>query len=245
MAYLTAEIIIYLLVALLIGLAIGWVIWGFGRTAMLERARAEGRRDAEEAEAMGAHEAEAIASLHADLENTRLSEAELRRRLAACDDARHALETRKTTLEAELAAARDTIERLRGSADLAPEPEPEPEPEPRPAAAFAPDAAADPGSGAAPGTAGEAPPPPPTLLPDRPAEVDDLKRIKGIGPKMEAILNAKGVYLFRQLANFTPSDVAWVTSALDAFPGRIERDRWVEQAQTLHLEKYGTRHDEG
>ena len=84
---------------------------------------------------------------------------------------------------------------------------------------------------------------PATLLAERPDEVDNLKRIKGIGPKMERILNDKGVYLFQQLANFSSSDVAWVNEAIDAFPGRIERDNWVAQAQSLYREKYGRAHD--
>jgi predicted flap endonuclease-1-like 5' DNA nuclease len=88
-------------------------------------------------------------------------------------------------------------------------------------------------------------PAPSSLLTERPDEVDDLKRIKGVGPKMEGILNDKGVYLFRQVANFSAEDVAWVNEAIEAFPGRIERDNWVGQAQDLYREKYGRPHDAG
>ncbi|MEM1163416.1 MAG: hypothetical protein AAGJ28_20995 [Pseudomonadota bacterium] len=87
-------------------------------------------------------------------------------------------------------------------------------------------------------------PPPASLLAERPDEIDDLKRIKGVGPVMEQVLNDKGVYLFHQLANFSMRDIAWVNSAIDAFPGRIERDDWVGQAQALYREKYGRGHEE-
>ena len=61
---------------------------------------------------------------------------------------------------------------------------------------------------------------------------------------MEKVLNDKGVYLFHQVANFSPEDVAWVNDAIEAFPGRIERDDWVGQAQTLFREKYGRSHQD-
>ena len=64
-------------------------------------------------------------------------------------------------------------------------------------------------------------------------EPDDLKKIKGIGPKFEGDLNAKGVYYFRQIAAWTPKDVKMIDEIIDSFPGRIERDEWVKQAAEL------------
>ena len=81
------------------------------------------------------------------------------------------------------------------------------------------------------------------LLSDRPDEVDNLKAIKGVGKVMERVLNEKGIYLFRQLAALDSAGVEWVNTAIEAFPGRIQRDRWVEQAQKLHFEKYGQPYD--
>lgn len=86
--------------------------------------------------------------------------------------------------------------------------------------------------------------PPSILLSQRPQEVDDLKRIKGVGDKMESILNEKGVYQFRQIAAFSEADIEWVNDAIEAFPGRILRDDWVGQARDLHMEKYGRAYDE-
>jgi large subunit ribosomal protein L15 len=64
-------------------------------------------------------------------------------------------------------------------------------------------------------------------------EPDDLKKIKGIGPKFEKDLNGKGVYYFRQIAAWKAADVEMVDALIDSFPGRIERDEWVKQAKAL------------
>jgi len=88
-------------------------------------------------------------------------------------------------------------------------------------------------------------PRPTSLFDRRPEQVDDLKEVKGIGPVMERVLNENGCYHFKQLANFSPRDIEWISQALGSFPDRIERDNWVGQAQTLYLQKYGKRHDVG
>ena len=61
---------------------------------------------------------------------------------------------------------------------------------------------------------------------------DDLKRISGVGPKLEGILNDMGFYHFDQIASWGPSEIAWVDSRLK-FKGRIVRDNWVAQAVEL------------
>ena len=62
---------------------------------------------------------------------------------------------------------------------------------------------------------------------------DNLKKIKGIGPKFEGDLNGKGVYYFRQIAAWKAADVKMVEEVIDSFPGRIKRDDWIKQAKTL------------
>ncbi|MEV8465294.1 NADH-quinone oxidoreductase subunit NuoE [Fluviibacterium sp. DFM31] len=62
---------------------------------------------------------------------------------------------------------------------------------------------------------------------------DDLKKIKGIGPKLEEALNEIGVYHFDQIAGWTEAEVAWVDENLIAFKGRVSRDDWVAQAKEL------------
>ena len=62
---------------------------------------------------------------------------------------------------------------------------------------------------------------------------DDLKRIKGIGPKLEKLCNELGFYHFDQIASWSGDEVAWVNANLAGFKGRVSRDNWVEQAALL------------
>lgn len=73
---------------------------------------------------------------------------------------------------------------------------------------------------------------PPTLEAPDGGVADDLKLLKGIGPQNERRLNALGIFHFSQIADWTPQQAAWVGSYL-AFPGRIEREDWIGQAQVL------------
>lgn len=66
---------------------------------------------------------------------------------------------------------------------------------------------------------------------------DNLKRISGVGPKLEGILNKNGVFTFAQIAAFTIEDIEELDEQLENFRGRIERDDWVSQAQELAAEK--------
>ncbi len=71
-----------------------------------------------------------------------------------------------------------------------------------------------------------------------PAEKDDLKLIYGIGPVMEGILNELGITSFKQISEFTKSDIERVAKAIDTFPDRIERDDWVGGAKMEYQKKY-------
>lgn len=72
----------------------------------------------------------------------------------------------------------------------------------------------------------------PTRLDVAQGTPDDLKRIKGVGPQLEGLLNEMGFWHFWQIADWGKSEVAWVDSRLK-FKGRIERDSWVAQAREL------------
>lgn len=69
----------------------------------------------------------------------------------------------------------------------------------------------------------------------RPKEVDDLKRISGVGKVIEKKLHENGVYRFKQIA-------VWKKAQMDAFDqqlnfsGRIQRDEWVKQAKAFEAE---------
>lgn len=73
---------------------------------------------------------------------------------------------------------------------------------------------------------------PAPLSAPRDGQADDLKQIKGIGPKIEASLNALGIFHVDQIAAWTGANIDWVEGHL-AFKGRIRRERWVEQAAEL------------
>ena len=65
-----------------------------------------------------------------------------------------------------------------------------------------------------------------------PSDIDELKRIKGIGPVIERTLNDLGIYQFKQIAEFSRDNIDWVEGYL-SFPGRIGREEWVSQARDL------------
>ena len=67
---------------------------------------------------------------------------------------------------------------------------------------------------------------------DPAAPADDLKLIKGVGPKNEAALNGLGVRRFAQIADWSADNEKWVGQSIK-FPGRIEREHWVAQAKLL------------
>ncbi len=76
---------------------------------------------------------------------------------------------------------------------------------------------------------------PRTMAAPRKAGADDLKRISGVGPKLEGVLNELGFWHFDQIAKWTDAEVAWVDSRLK-FKGRIERDNWIDQAAAFAAE---------
>ncbi len=66
----------------------------------------------------------------------------------------------------------------------------------------------------------------------KPAVVDDLKLISGVGPKIEGILHSLGIFTFTQVAAWKKAEREWVDGYLK-FSGRIERDDWQKQAKAL------------
>ena len=74
---------------------------------------------------------------------------------------------------------------------------------------------------------------PKTMKAPRKAGADDLKLIKGVGPKLEALLHSMGFYHFDQIAKWSSEEVTWVDQNLEGFKGRVTRDDWVAQAAIL------------
>jgi NADH-quinone oxidoreductase subunit E len=74
---------------------------------------------------------------------------------------------------------------------------------------------------------------PETLSGPREGGADDLKKIKGIDPKVEQTLNGMGVYHFDQIAGWTAAQAAWVDRNIEGGEGTVIRDDWVAQARML------------
>jgi NADH-quinone oxidoreductase subunit E len=74
---------------------------------------------------------------------------------------------------------------------------------------------------------------PELLTKPRSGKGDDLKLIWGVGPKLEKMLNAMGVWHFDQIAAWGKSELSWVDERLEGFKGRAARDEWVKQSKKL------------
>jgi Uncharacterized conserved protein len=75
--------------------------------------------------------------------------------------------------------------------------------------------------------------PPAQQAPTSTGEADDLRKIKGLGPKMLAVLHGLGITRYAQIAAWTDADLDQLDSRLGSFAGRPRRDNWVEQAKLL------------
>jgi predicted flap endonuclease-1-like 5' DNA nuclease/archaellum component FlaC len=71
------------------------------------------------------------------------------------------------------------------------------------------------------------------IAPAPEGQKDDLQQIKGIGPFIEKQLNELGVATFEQIAQLDENLIGHLTTAIQFFPGRIQKDQWVEQAKEL------------
>lgn len=62
---------------------------------------------------------------------------------------------------------------------------------------------------------------------------DDLRLLKGVGPKFVARLNELGLTRFDQLAGLNANEVDHLDERMGPFQGRLARDRVIEQADLL------------
>lgn len=187
--FLITEMVVLIILAALLGLFVGWLIWG--RRTSPQTGSLEGDR------------------LKGDLEGCQTS-------LEAC----RAAGLDKDALIAQLRA---DLEVCRTNAAMATEAG-------AATAAVVPTADFD-GDGQLEGATGGVKPA--ALDAARDGQPDDLKQIKGIGPKLEKLCNALGFYHFDQIAAWTDQEVAWVDANLEGFKGRVSRDGWVSQAKLL------------
>ena len=62
---------------------------------------------------------------------------------------------------------------------------------------------------------------------------DDLKQIAGIGPGLEKKLKDSGIHTLKQIAELSDEDITHLEEEIIKFSGRINRDKWVQQAKKL------------
>ncbi|MEM9249127.1 MAG: 50S ribosomal protein L21 [Pseudomonadota bacterium] len=115
-------------------------------------------------------------------------------------------------------------------------PAPKAAPKKAPAAAAPKAKSAEPAAEAAPTAEVSGARPANLLTEAREGGADDLKKISGVGPKLEALLNTNGVFHFDQIAAWNDAEVAYMDDQL-SFKGRIARDGWIEQAAGFAAEK--------
>lgn len=115
-------------------------------------------------------------------------------------------------------AAQDEVAEAEKQKAPSPEPAPEPMPAQSPPPASAPELA-------------PAPAPAPVAAPA--PQTDDLRKIKGIGPKLVTLLGQLGVTSYAQIAGWTDADLDALDAQLGSFAGRPRRDNWIEQAKLL------------
>ncbi len=197
MTYVFLEVLVFIVLAALLGLGAGWWLWARERPTLGTPAATDGNAaDAHPGQDVPDQDLEALRERIAALEEER---DEALARLTRCSEDRDALAGLARQLS-DVAPGRHTMAEMAAMPLASAEQMAEARP------AFALD-----------GPAGEP---------------DDLKRISGIGPRIEQQLNDIGVYHFRQVAAFTQEDVAWINHHLP-FQGRLEREDWIGQARIL------------
>ncbi|UVK47266.1 proton-conducting membrane transporter [Mesorhizobium sp. AR07] len=216
----------YVVLAFLVGVLVGWFLWG----------RLRGELD----------------SVRGDLDRTRGERDKLRAdsdrltgELDACGKARADLERRLRDAQATPAAGTGAAKATSpvpaallstpAPAKSAPAPT-KPAPSKPAAAKAAPSAvkasapkASAPKASAAPKTAAPAKA---TAAKAASGKPDNLRRLIGIGPVNEKLLKGQGVTTFAQIAAWSAADIERIEHALQ-FGGRVEREHWVEQAKLL------------
>jgi len=231
----------YVLLAFIVGLLIGWFLWGRLRDELaraqgdLERVRTERDRLKSDAKRLTG-DLESCANARADLER-QLREAKSAPSSAAPLQASSATVSAAPSKPAQAKAATAKAAAAKPAASSPAKPaapkttkaasQPAKAVASKPAAAAAKPAkapAAKPATAAAPKTA--------RAKSRKPSGADDLRRLIGIGPVNERRLWEHGITTFAQIADWTAADIEQVEHYLQ-FGGRVEREHWVEQAKLL------------
>jgi predicted flap endonuclease-1-like 5' DNA nuclease len=203
--FLLGEIWVLLALAALIGLLAGWIIWGRCKVVVNTGETDRLRADLAACNAKGGDLSAKLAAAEARAKAAEAVAAEAK--AAAAEASARAASGRAAVTVAAAAAAATAPAPLAAMAA-----------EPAKTAAFVAPAVADKPKG---------------LTAARGGKADDLKLVKGIGPKLEILCHKLGFYHFDQIANWTAKEIAWVDENLEGFKGRVTRDEWVVQARDL------------
>ncbi|RWG74186.1 proton-conducting membrane transporter [Mesorhizobium sp.] len=202
----------YMLLAFVVGVLVGWFIWGRLRGELDslrgELGRAKSERDRFSADTY---------RLSGELDACGRSRADLERKLREAPTSSAKAGTDKASAPAP-AALMSTPTPARSSSA-------------RPSAAKS--AAAKPAAAKTAAAAPKKAPAPKKAAPKATTgKADNLRRLIGIGPVNEKLLKAQGVTSYAQIAAWTDADVKRVEEVLN-FDGRIAREKWIEQAKLL------------
>lgn len=204
--FLLTEMWVLIALAALLGLFVGWLIWARNKSATHTAADTNALQDRDKE----------ITALRADLSDKD-------REIGRLNTAVSARNTEITTLTGDLQECRATKVAVPAPVMADITPTPDPTPKPATAAVVAAPLIDTPATALRPQGLSAA----------RDGVADDLKRIKGVGPKMEQLCNSLGFYHFDQIASWTAAEVAWVDENLEGFSGRVTRDNWIDQAKLL------------
>lgn len=216
----------YIVLAFLVGVLVGWFIWG----------RLRGELD----------------SLRGDLDRTRSERDRLRAdadrltgELDACGKTRADLERRlrETSTPSAKPSSSAPAALVSTSATAKSAPAVKPATPAKPAAAkpaAAKSAAAKPAASkpsaakarAAPKPAASKPAAAPKKAAPAAGKANNLRRLIGIGPVNDKLLKGLGVTTYAQIAAWSAADVKRIEDTLN-FDGRIAREKWIEQAKLL------------
>lgn len=217
----------YMLLAFLVGVLVGWFIWGRLRGELdslrgdLDRTRSERDRLRADSDRLTG-ELNACGKTRADLER-QLRDAQAAAGTSSAKPASQAPAALVSTAATAKSAPAKPAPAKAPAAKAAPKPAaaksaPAKAAASKPATKAAPKAAAKPSAAPAAKTASGKP--------------DNLRRLIGIGPVNEKLLKGQGVTTFAQIAAWSAADIERIEHALQ-FGGRVERERWVEQAKLL------------
>lgn len=232
--FLLTEMIGLILLAALLGLFVGWIVWGRKNHTVTSEKYQNLRSERE--------------ALKADLDGCKARHRDKDQQIAELEGTFAALRSERDNAKIEAADARADAQALRMAHGLSPDeignsgqgstllPGEEELDQRAPAWRYEPEdetddmLASDPEGKTLTVDPGQRPA---MLETARDGQPDDLKQISGIGPKLERLCHDLGVYHFDQIALWSDAEVAWMDANLKGFKGRVSRDNWVEQARIL------------